>query len=214
MRLGWVSNSHKPMICSQMCSGLNYAAWLAIVSRILLKCRPHPVPLAPFEINDPSIVNLNRVLIVTDEKINARNFLKSDCFYYYTPLLLLSSPPPPPPPHFLSPATQKVVVYYVLPSELFECPFISSSAHQFRTLTWVVFDIFFKLCMDIDIREEWFGIANVLNSLIYIRVIARAAAIYCDTQILQYSPWQYAVLYWRRLVCCTAIRASRWDFSV
>ena len=125
MRLGWVSNSHKPMICSQMCSGLNYAAWLAIVSRIILKCRPHPVPLAPFEINDPSIVNLNRVLIVTDVKKNARNFLKSDCFYYYTPLLLLSYPPPP--PHFLSPATQKVVVYYVLPSEPFECPFISAS---------------------------------------------------------------------------------------
>ena len=26
--------------------------------------------------------------------------------------------------------------------------------------------IFFKLCVDIDIREEWFGIANGLNSLI------------------------------------------------
>ena len=26
--------------------------------------------------------------------------------------------------------------------------------------------IFFKLCMDIDIEDEWFGIANGLNSFI------------------------------------------------
>ena len=32
--------------------------------------------------------------------------------------------------------------------------------------------IFFKLCMDIDIWEEWFGIANGLNSFINNRVIA------------------------------------------
>ena len=32
--------------------------------------------------------------------------------------------------------------------------------------------IFFKLCMDIDIREEWFGIANGLNSFINNRVMA------------------------------------------
>ena len=32
--------------------------------------------------------------------------------------------------------------------------------------------IFFKLCMDIDIRKEWFGIANVLNSFINNRVMA------------------------------------------
>ena len=32
--------------------------------------------------------------------------------------------------------------------------------------------IFFKLCTDIDIREEWFGIANGLNSFINNRVMA------------------------------------------
>ena len=32
--------------------------------------------------------------------------------------------------------------------------------------------IFFKLCMDIDIGEEWFGIANGLNSFINNRVMA------------------------------------------
>ena len=31
--------------------------------------------------------------------------------------------------------------------------------------------IFFKLCMDIDIREEWFGIAKELNLLINNRVM-------------------------------------------
>ena len=32
--------------------------------------------------------------------------------------------------------------------------------------------IFFKLCMDIDIEEEWFGIASGLNLFINNRVIA------------------------------------------
>ena len=32
--------------------------------------------------------------------------------------------------------------------------------------------IFFKLCIDIDIREEWFGIANGLNLFINNRVMA------------------------------------------
>ena len=32
--------------------------------------------------------------------------------------------------------------------------------------------IFFKLCMDINIREEWFGIANGLNSFMNNRVMA------------------------------------------
>ena len=32
--------------------------------------------------------------------------------------------------------------------------------------------IFFKLCMDIYIEEEWFGIANGLNSFINNRVMA------------------------------------------
>ena len=34
------------------------------------------------------------------------------------------------------------------------------------------FPIFFKLCTDIDISEEWFGIANGLNSFINNRVMA------------------------------------------
>ena len=32
--------------------------------------------------------------------------------------------------------------------------------------------IFCKLCMDIDVRDEWFGIANGLNSFINNRVMA------------------------------------------
>ena len=38
--------------------------------------------------------------------------------------------------------------------------------------------------------------------------ITRAAAIYCDTQILQYGLGQYVVLYWRHLVCRIAIGVS------
>ena len=40
---------------------------------------------------------------------------------------------------------------------------------QDSTSFWL---IFFKLCLDIDIREEWFGIANGLNSFIINRVMA------------------------------------------
>ena len=36
------------------------------------------------------------------------------------------------------------------------------SVRPLRALT----SIFIKLCMDIDVREEWFGIANGLNSFI------------------------------------------------
>ena len=61
---------------------------------------------------------------------------------------------------FLYPATQKVAGYYVIPSGPFECPFVRPSELRFRTLTWVVFDRFFKLYMDIDIREEWFWDCN------------------------------------------------------
>ena len=44
---------------------------------------------------------------------------------------------------------------------------------RFRTLNLSSFwSIFIKLCMDIDIREEWFGIANGLNSFINNRVMA------------------------------------------
>ena len=36
----------------------------------------------------------------------------------------------------------------------------------------IYWPIFFKLCMDIDIKEEWFGIANGLNSYINNSVMA------------------------------------------
>ena len=62
---------------------------------------------------------------------------------------------------FLYPATQKVVGYYVIPSEPFECPLVSSSVRAlFPDSNFSSFwPIFFKLCMDIDIRQEWFGMA-------------------------------------------------------
>ena len=74
--------------------------------------------------------------------------------------------------HFLYPATKTVVGYYAIPSEPFEClpvlpsvdPFVSASFLDSKLNSF--WPIFFKLCMDIDIREEWFGIANGLNLLI------------------------------------------------
>ena len=47
----------------------------------------------------------------------------------------------------------------------FSASFPDSNLSSFRL-------IFFKLCMDIDIGEEWFGIANGLNSFINNRVMA------------------------------------------
>ena len=46
------------------------------------------------------------------------------------------------------------------------------STLRFQTLTWEFLTNFFKLCMNIDIGEEWFGIANGLNSFINNRVMA------------------------------------------
>ena len=75
---------------------------------------------------------------------------------------------------FLYPATQKVAGYYVIPSENFEilsvCPSVSASFPDCNFSSF--WPIFFKLCMDIDIGEEWFGIANGLNSFINNRVMA------------------------------------------
>ena len=52
-------------------------------------------------------------------------------------------------------------------------PSVCSSALGFRTHNLSKFWLIsFKLCMDIDIREEWFGIANGLNSFINNRVMA------------------------------------------
>ena len=78
----------------------------------------------------------------------------------------------------LYPATQKVVAYYVIPSEPFECLAIRrsichsvSAAFPDSNLS-IFLLILFKLCMDIDIREEWFGIAYGLNLFINKRVTA------------------------------------------
>ena len=60
--------------------------------------------------------------------------------------------------------------YYVIHSELFERPSISASFPDSNLSSF--WPIFFKLCMDIDIREEWFGIAIMLNSFINNRVMA------------------------------------------
>ena len=76
---------------------------------------------------------------------------------------------------FLYPATQKVAGYYVIPSELFECP----AGHQcFVTGLYLssFWPIVFKVCMDIDIREEWFQIANGLN-------------LYIKKKQQSYGPW-------------------------
>ena len=81
---------------------------------------------------------------------------------------------------FLYHATQKVAGYYVIPSELWVSvrPSVRTSVHlsvsasflcsNFRTF-W---SIFFKLCIDIGIREEWYGIATGLISFWNNRVMA------------------------------------------
>ena len=48
----------------------------------------------------------------------------------------------------------------LIPSEPFECLSVHLSALHFGSIFG---PILFKLCMDIDIREELFGIANGLN---------------------------------------------------
>ena len=71
--------------------------------------------------------------------------------------------------YFLYSATQKEAGYYVLPSELWVsvrlsviCPSISAS---FPCTNFSIFwPIFFKLCLDIGIGEEWYGIASGLIS--------------------------------------------------
>ena len=78
---------------------------------------------------------------------------------------------------FLYPATQKVVGYYVIPSEL--CVSVCPSVHLVSVRLWdrlsisssfpcsnfnTFWSIFFKLCIDIGIGEEWYGIASGLIS--------------------------------------------------
>ena len=50
------------------------------------------------------------------------------------------------------------------------CPSVSTSLPDSNLSSF--WPIFFKLCMDIDIRGEWFGIANGLNLFINNRVMA------------------------------------------
>ena len=59
------------------------------------------------------------------------------------------------------------VLCYTL--RMFECPSVSASFPDSNLCSF--WPIFFKLCMDIDIREEWFGIANELNTFINNRVM-------------------------------------------
>ena len=63
----------------------------------------------------------------------------------------------------LYPATQKVAVYYVIPSEKI-CVSVRQRASFPDSNLRSFWPIFFKLC--IDIGEEWFGISNGLNSFI------------------------------------------------
>ena len=65
---------------------------------------------------------------------------------------------------------EKVAVYYIIPSEPFGCPSVGASLSNSNLSSF--WPIFFKLCMDIDIREEWVGIFNVLTSFINNRVMA------------------------------------------
>ena len=52
------------------------------------------------------------------------------------------------------------------------CPSVHLSASFLDSNLCNFLPIFFKLCMDIDIGEEWFGITNGLNLFINNRVMA------------------------------------------
>ena len=67
-------------------------------------------------------------------------------------------------------ATQKVMGYYAIPSEPFESLSVRQRFISDSNLS-SFWPIFFKLCIDIDIREEWFEMANGLNSFINNRVM-------------------------------------------
>ena len=64
--------------------------------------------------------------------------------------------------------------YYVILSKNFECLSIRQSVNTscLDSNLSSFWPIFFKLCTGIDIRKEWFGIANGLNSFINNRVMA------------------------------------------
>ena len=78
---------------------------------------------------------------------------------------------------FLYPATQKVAGYYVRPSEVWVSVHLSiirlSVSASFPCSNFSTFwPIFFKLCTDIGIGEEWYGIASGLISFWNNRVMA------------------------------------------
>ena len=68
------------------------------------------------------------------------------------------------------PCHKKVAGYYVYPLNCFESRSVSASFPDSNLSSFWL--IFFELCMDIDIGEEWFGIANGLNLIINNRVMA------------------------------------------
>ena len=72
--------------------------------------------------------------------------------------------------HLLYPATKKWRGI-VIPSECLSVHPSSSASFPDSNLS-SFWPIFLKLCMDIRIGEEWFGIANGLNSFINNRVRA------------------------------------------
>ena len=80
---------------------------------------------------------------------------------------------------FLYRATQKVAGCYVIPSELWVsvCPSVCavslsvSTSFPFSNFS-TFWPIFFKLCIDIGIGEEWYGIASGLISFWNNRVMA------------------------------------------
>ena len=75
----------------------------------------------------------------------------------------------------LYPATKSGIILYP-PNHLSVRPSIRPSVHPSISASFPdlssFWSIFFKLCMDIDIREEWFGIAHGLNWFINKNVMA------------------------------------------
>ena len=78
--------------------------------------------------------------------------------------------------YILYPTTQKVAGYYVIPSELWVSVRLyvyPSASASFPCSNFSTFwPIFFKLCIDIGIGEEWYGIASGLISFWNNRVMA------------------------------------------
>ena len=75
--------------------------------------------------------------------------------------------------HFYTPRQKSGGGYYVIPSKQLWVSLRPSVSASFPDSNLSSFwSIFFKLCMDIDIGEEWVGIANGINLFINNRVMA------------------------------------------